>query len=699
MMNSLMKRLFSTLAALALAACGGGGSDTGTSPFGSGGGTGGSAGQPTISVVLSNSAISSANPATVTATVKDAKGNGIGGQVVAFSVAGGLAVTNVQNALTDGNGNAVAVLSPSNTSGAGADSVSASANVAGTALSASAGFTVQSTNVTIDQFTSAAASLGAYGQTSLTVTLSGASVGAPVQVTVSSACVSAGKAVLSPAKFTATTATTTLQYRDNGCGALQAADALQAVIDGTANSQSLSLPITSPAASSVAFISATPETIFLKGSGFVESSSLIFEVRDASGNPLPNVNVSMKLLTLTGGVLMEGGTADVARTSDAQGRVTVRVNSGTQPTPVRIAATIVGSSITTVSSNLSVAVGLPSQLNFSASQGVRNIEGYNIDGTPNTYQIIAADRNGNPVPEGTSINFVAEGGQIEAIKQTSLVNGLARTAANFVSSDPRPVDGRITITMYALGEESFVDLNGNNVYDTGEPFQDLGNVFKDRNADGSFDPATEEYIPLAVNNASACVPPASGLLALDGSIPTVAGTCDGRWSGAGQVYVRRSVETVLSTSGARPLWADTSGLSASCSKITMQTGPKPTTTGVFTLVAGDTWYGGSSGTLSFIVGDANPGDASLGLLPRLNPMAAGTTISASTPTQGLSVIVGGGSPVPSTSSASTASIAYSFTDVTVSSGVIFVTFRSPSGASTSGSINVVRGVAKPSSCP
>jgi len=100
-------------------------------------------------------------------------------------------------------------------------------------------------------------------------------------------------------------------------------------------------------------------------------------------------------------------------------------------------------------------VGLPSQLNFSLSQGTKNIEGYNIDGTPNTYQIIAADRSGNPVPTGTSINFVAEGGQVEAIKQTQLVNGIARTTANFVSSEPRPVDGRVTITAYALARSRF----------------------------------------------------------------------------------------------------------------------------------------------------------------------------------------------------------------------------------------------------
>ena len=61
--------------------------------------------------------------------------------------------------------------------------------------------------------------------------------------------------------------------------------------------------------------------------------------------------------------------------------------------------------------------GLPSQLNFSVSQATINIEGYKIQGTPNTYTVIASDRLGNPVPDGTAINFIAEGGQIQAIRQ------------------------------------------------------------------------------------------------------------------------------------------------------------------------------------------------------------------------------------------------------------------------------------------
>ena len=114
-----------------------------------------------------------------------------------------------------------------------------------------------------------------------------------------------------------------------------------------------------------------------------------------------------------------------------------------------------------MSSNLAVAVGLPSQLNFSLSQTTHNIEGYNRDGTPNGYHILAADRSGNPVPDGTTINYWAEGGQVAATSQTLLADRLARSTATFVSQAPRPLDGRVTIVAYALGDESFVDVNGN----------------------------------------------------------------------------------------------------------------------------------------------------------------------------------------------------------------------------------------------
>lgn len=675
--------------------------------------------QPVLQTALSSTSISAATPATVTATLTDGKGGAVAGQVVSFAVVRGLAKTNVGTALTDATGMAVVILSPSSSTVAGADEVTASVSFAGTDLQSTKGFQIQSTNVTLGQFTSAVPTLGAYGQTTLTLEIIGASVGAPVNVSVTSSCVSLGKATLSPSTFTATTATVDLQLKDNGCGALQSKDKLQAAIVGSASQPAtLELPVSVPSASSLAFITAAPEVIYIKASGFTETSTLTFEVRDGAGNILPNRSVTLTLLTRSGGVTMEGGIADVIQVSDAAGRVTVRVNSGTIPTPVRVAAKLTDTpAIATVSSNLSVAVGLPSQLNFSLSQQTKNIEGFNIDGTPNAYNIIASDRSGNPVPSGTSINFVTEGGQVESIRQVQLVAGLARASAQFISADPRPADGRVTVTAYALGEESFIDQNGNNAYDAVEPFQDLGRVFKDRLFDGPYDSKVDEYIPTNIDDGQACLAPSAtpgstaatnALLAFDASIPSVGGsTCDTKWSGAGKVYVRRATETVLSTSAARVLWGSKSGLDASCGALTLQVGSQPAGVVSFTPVQGDTWYGsGSSISLPFIVADANtfPAVSDAGAIGRLNPLAAGTAITARTPTTDVSVTVGGGTPVPSTTEATTALVGVTFGQTAPSSALVFVTFTSPSGLGTTYAVTVQRvGAAplpsKPSNCP
>lgn len=650
--------------------------------------------------------VSSANPLTVRATLKSSSDAPVPGQVVTFSVTRDLARTNVVTALTNQDGLAFAQLSPTTSSVAGADELTAAVSVAGITLNAVRGFQIQATDVSIASF-GPPANLSAYGQTTMTLQLLGVSIGSPVTLNISSACANQGKATVSPTTFSTTTSTVTVQFRDNGCGAVQTTDQIQAVIAGTAVSRSVAIGLTRPDVSSVAFIRAVPEAIFLKGSGFAETSVVRFQVRDGAGNPLPNQAVSLVLLTGAGGVTVQNndgvsvpaGTA-IERSTDSDGFVDIRVNSGTQPTPVRIEASIAGG-IKTVSSNLSVGVGLPSQLNFSMSQQTKNIEGMNIDGTANTYTIIASDRSGNPVPAGTSINFVTEGGQVESIRQTSLVAGIARTTAAFVSADPRPEDGRVTVTSYALGEESFIDQNGNNVFDAGEPFQDLGDVFKDRSFNGVFLATTDESVPTNITNSLACTPAGAAagatvltnaLLSLDPSIPSKPASCDSVWSGAGKVYVRRATETVLSTSAARLLWADTAGLGASCGRVTLQTGTEPTMVSNFAPVAGDTYYfGSSSGSLSLLVADANryrvgsPFSVG-GALGRLNPMAAGTIISASTPTVGLIVRVGGGTPVPNSTEATLAVIGITFD--TASFGTVFITATSPSGLATTYSVNV-----------
>jgi hypothetical protein len=371
--------------------------------------------------------------------------------------------------------------------------------------------------------------------------------------------------------------------------------------------------------------------------------------------------------------------------------VTAIVNSGTVPTPVRIqASTTVGSNtISTVSSSLSVAVGLPSQLNFSLSQGTLNIEGFDIDGTPNTYNIIASDRLSNPVPAGTSINFVAEGGQVQGIKQIALVNGLARTTANFISASPRPANGRITIVAYALGEESFIDANGNNVYDCGESFQDLGDIYIDRAFNGAFDPADDQFVSLATTNTSACTPPVSNppslLLGLGAGIPSVpannangAKGPDGLW---GRAYVRRAAETVLSTSSASPVWLSAQGGVVSAPTIALATDSSGSTSAFRLVSASVVNVSSPEGSLRFLISDAN--------VVRLNPMAAGTTVTGTTTTEGWTISASGG-PVPSTLDAPLGLIDYKFdTTKPGKTATVQLSIKSPGGLTTNVRFNIV----------
>lgn len=688
---------------LGLAACGGGGGSAGTGSFGGtptvpGGAASAPITAPTIVLELSSSTVTSSSPATVTATVRDASGAAVPNQVVTFETLLKFGVLSASTALTNSSGQAIVTLSPAASTTTGADSLTAKVTVNALSASATTGFQLTSTDVSISAFTSDVGSgtLTAYGQTTLTVTIAGAASGASVNLNVTSACVSARKGTLSPSSATTTTGTATFIFKDTGgCGSTLTSDTLQVAVTGSAATQTLSLGLTAPTASSIAFVSASPETIYLKGSGFVATSQVTFRVVDVANNALPGQGVSMIATTYTGGLTLDGVSTTVTKTSDSNGLVTVLVNSGTIPTPVRIRATLVSSAVTTSSSNLSVAVGLPTQTAFSLSQKTTNIEGFNIDGTPNTYTLIASDRMGNPVPAGTSINFVSEGGQVVGVGQIALTNGLASTTVGFQSASPRPANGRITVVAYALGEESFVDTNGNNVYDAGEDFQDLGDVFISRSFSRTFDEANDQRIPQTLTGAANCVNASSVLLVPDRTVPTAASyagvsRCDGVW---GQAFVRRATETVLSTSSASPLWLSVSGaspqakLDGGCSLVTLE-GDAGAPVSRYAVGAGTLRLVATSGTLSFLLSDANP--------VRLNPMAAGTTLTVTT-TSGLTVTVLAGSPVADSSSATAAAVSYEFTNG-ATSGTITLNVRSPSGLTSSFFVAITTS-AGTSTCP
>jgi hypothetical protein len=715
---TLIRRLFCIITVLALAACGGGGGSSGNTGFGSGAGSGtgtgtgtGSTASAKLSVALSNSTVSSAAPVTVSVTVVDATNNAVANSVVAFTTTGGLGTFSARSALTDSSGVATVTLSPAVTSASGADTVVASATVGSASLSGSVGFSLVATSASITAFTTslgatAAQPLGAYGQTVLTVNLAGVSTATPATLSIASACVTAGKATISPATATVTSSTVTVTYKDTGgCGATLTADTLTASVSGTSSQQVLQLYLSSPAANNIVFVSATPPTIYLQGTGLTTSSQVVFQVNDLANNPLPGKSVTLSLNTSAGGITLDGG---AVQTTDSNGRVSALINSGTVPTPARVTATLTGSGISTVSSNLSVAVGLPTETRFSLSQGTFNIEGFNRDGTANSYTVIASDRLGNPVPDGTVINFVSEGGQVQASAQTVTIAtantpcpasvsassttgvGLSCAVARFQSSAPKPPDGRVTVLAYALGEKSFIDGNGSNVYETGESYQDLGNPFIDTLYNGVYGSSgNNQFIAQSPLGSGACN--AGGLpssLQLDVSTPSMPSTCTGAW---GKAYVRRAVETIFSTSSSHPSWgvnlpvgaaAATGACPAGTALIRPNTGStfpaydasgNPQTLPYY-FVGSTALYGQSAaGVLFFYASDSNA--------TAYNPVAAGSTIAVAG-TTGLTVSVSGGSPVASSLAPTGVAINYSFADAVVS-GTVTISITSPSGLTTS----------------
>lgn len=343
-----------------------------------------------------------------------------------------------------------------------------------------------------------------------------------------------------------------------------------ATVSGTALSASANYAIGAKpcaSASQLTFVSASPQTIALKGTGGAgrqESSVVTFKVLDAGGNPVVGQQVNFALDTTVGGLALSAANA----TSGTGGLASTTVMGGTVNTPVRVSATLAGGSVSTLSDQLVVSTGVPEQNSFSLSAVIKNVEGGQFNGctAPTGTAITArlADHFHNPAPDGTAVSFTAEGGNIEAscltgLIQTTQPDGTVLTqkgtpgecSVRFCAGNPRPADGRVTILAYALGEESFVDTNGNNRYDAGEQFTDLGDPFRndravtDANANGIDDLFS---ISNAVRFAGEQYIDSNGNGSWDQGGNGVYNGVLQATPGSGTVHVRQSLVMVLSNS-------------------------------------------------------------------------------------------------------------------------------------------------------
>lgn len=483
----------------------------------SGGGGSNSATGPTISfpqqvqskstfgyVNVAKTALKFNETTTASATFTKTDGSPVPGIQVLFSTTTGILTPANGVVMTDSSGIATIQLTVGNTSGQGQITASASVDnqqvtkigqfnvILPTLKLANLAFVDKPSN-TIDYGSTIGVTVDVTDENGLPYTSTS------VDVTFTSTQTALGKATISPSVPTVNGKAAATYKALTAVGL----DTITATIAGSA--KSINLTINFLSAGSIAFISASPTNIGLKGmggAGIGETSTVTFKVVDTSGAPKANQPITFTLNTKVGGISMGGsepiGSGNpVTSSTGPDGTASIIVQSGIYNTPVRVtASTIVnGETKSTQSDNLVISTGVPAQDGFSISMSKFNTESFNYDGETTTITARLSDHFRNPVPNGTAVTFTTSGGSI----QPSCVTVAGACSVTWTSQAPRPSSGRVAILAYAVGEEAFTDKNSNGVADPGE-FTDTTGAFRDDNENGIWDPATEPAIPF--NNPS-----------------------------------------------------------------------------------------------------------------------------------------------------------------------------------------------------
>lgn len=262
----------------------------------------------------------------------------------------------------------------------------------------------------------------------------------------------------------------------------------------------------------ISFEGADRTLIAIKGLGnssLPTQTAVNFKVVDKSQNPVEGRVVEFLLSNKTGGVEL----AAPSGVTNAAGEVKAIVNSGTTHTQVAVKATVkkVGSEPEISPTNslpISITTGLADQNSFEIVAEVLNPNAARSSGTTVKITAFAADQFNNPVPDGVTVNFTAESGNIQS--RCTMSGG--NCSVNWVSSGDRPgmtepvlelknetrTDwsdtrykvgrdthfGMTTILAYMEGEAGFTDGNNNGLFDTGEAMFSVAEPVRDDNSNG-----------------------------------------------------------------------------------------------------------------------------------------------------------------------------------------------------------------------
>jgi hypothetical protein len=458
----------------------------------------------------------------VTAKVKvtDQSGHGISGALVTFKATGGVIFGTSNSAvLTNSDGEATISVIPENNNTNGAYKISANADYDGKTVAAKEiPFSLQSLNITLDNLSAANTMLESGGSTNITLKTKNQSGVNQNNVTVnfSASCGTFEPAtVISSNQGDVTTAYRAIDAAGKLCEGKQTITAMGSNI----SAKTIEVDIAAIEANSLVYTS-DAVNLGIKSSGSASSGQIEFTLY-ANGIPAANKDVSIELLRapIDLSFVVLGNRAVKTIKSDPAGKVLVTLYPGNIPGPVEIKATLASNpNVSALSKNVAISTGRVTQDGLSLSVSKNSLQNV-IDGDSAIVTARMADRNGNKVPDGTVISFVAEGGSITP--NCSSKDG--QCSVTLITQNPRPLDNRVTVLAYVEGDKSFRDQDGDNIYTVGIDtlLSNIGDFFRDDNEDNLYSANLGEYLYKRGASGATCAPS-------EIRQPNIVGTCDNK---------------------------------------------------------------------------------------------------------------------------------------------------------------------------
>lgn len=514
--------------ALVLAACGGGGGDGVDSvkpEIPNGGGNGGSS-EPGLGAEVSAVNVSdivlldvdgnttrtiNRNGVTAKVTVTDGANNPIASSLVTFSGENVVFGSSNNSVITNANGEAVISVAPTSNTDTGSYTLRASASYGGLNDTSNDYFySIQAVNVGLTDLQVAKSNLETGDSTLVTLKTIDQTTGVfanDVTVNFSATCGSFDNSTVSSSNQ-GNVSTTYKAIDDNGqlCEGTHAITA--STPSGTTAPLQRQVNIAAISATSIVYTTAEGMTLGAKSSGSASTSQVVFTIY-SNGTPAANQQVNINLLRAPAdfSFIRNGNrTNPQTLTSDASGQVLVTVYPGDIPGPVELKASLKSEpTVFALSKKLAVATGRPTQNGITLAVGQSVLQNAVISSTDITAYL--TDRQGNFVPAGTVVSFIAEGG---TVTPSCATDAAGRCSVTFTSQNPRPTNGRVSVLAFVEGDKDFVDVNGDNTYTAGVDrlTSNIGTLFRDDNENSQYDEGEFQYSRALLGAAATCGPSA-----------------------------------------------------------------------------------------------------------------------------------------------------------------------------------------------